>query len=113
MKQFLDQAIPLAKNQTDGILLIGNFLTIEEKLRKDLAADDLKGRLALDQLRVQLLVIEARFLNALEAGPAPIAKKTGMLKTTAAGIVIAGFLMLAFLLGRKIVQNLKQSTYQP
>ena len=33
MKQFLDQAIPLTENQTDGILLTKTFLTIEEKLR--------------------------------------------------------------------------------
>jgi hypothetical protein len=107
MKQFLDQAIPLSENQTDGILLTRSLLTIEEKLRKDLAADDLKGRLALDQLRAQLLTIEARFVKGLEAGTAPIAKKTGMLKTTAAGIAIAGFLMLALLLGRKLLRNLK------
>ena len=107
MKQFLDQAIPLSENQTDGILLTRTFLTIEEKLRKDLAADDLKGRLALDQLRAQLLTIEVRFVKSLEAGTARIAKKTGMLKTTAAGIAIAGFLMLALLLGRKLLRNLK------
>jgi hypothetical protein len=113
MKQFLDQAIPLVENQTDGILLVTAFLTIEEKLRKDLAANDLRGRLALDQLRSQLLTIEARFVKGLEAGTTLIAKKTSMLKTTAAGIAIGGFLMLAFLLGRKIVRNLKPSTHRP
>jgi hypothetical protein len=112
MKQFLDQAIPLSENQTDGILLTRTFLTIEEKLRKDLAADDLEGRLALDQLRTQLLTIEARFVKGLEAGTAPIAKKTGMLKTTAAGIAIAGFLMLALLLGRKLLRNLKPQAHK-
>ncbi len=112
MKQFLDQAIPLVENQTDGILLTRSFLTIEERLRKDLAADNLKGRLALDQLRVQLLAIEARFLKGLEAGAAPIPKKIGMLKTTAAGIAIAGFLMLVFLLGRKFLRNLKPQTHE-
>jgi hypothetical protein len=112
MKQFLDQAIPLFENQADGILLTRIFLTIEEKLRKDLAADDHKGRQSLDQLRAQLLTIETRFVKALEAGTAQIAKKTGMLKTTAAGIAIAGFLMLAFLLGRKLLRNLNPQTHQ-
>ncbi len=112
MKQFLDQAIPFAENQRDGILLTRTLLNVEEKLRKDLAADDLKGRLALDQLREQLLTIDARFFKGLEAGTAPVAKKTGMLKTTAAGIAIAGFLMLAFLLGRKLLRNLKPRTYR-
>ena len=107
MRKFLDEAIPLAENQTDGILLTRTFLTIEEKLRKDLVADDVKGRLFLDQLRSQLLTIEVRFVKGLEVGTPPIAKKTGMLKTTATGIAIAGFLMLAFLLGRRLLQNFK------
>ncbi len=111
MKQFLDQAIPIAEKQTDGILLTRTFLTIEEGLRKKIASDDLKGRQVLDQLRVQLLTIEARFVRGLEAA-APIAKKTGRLKTTAVGSAIAGFFMLAFLLGRKIVRNLKSRVHQ-
>lgn len=112
IKQFLDQAIPLAENQMDGILLTRTLLTIEEKLRKDLAADDLKGRLALDRLRSNLLTIEARFVKGLEASTSPVAKKTGMLKSTAAGISMTGFLVLAFLLGRKLLRNLKPRAHQ-
>jgi hypothetical protein len=106
-KTFLTEAVPMAEQELDGILLSKSLLTIEEKLRKNLAPGDIISRQALDQLRAQLLTIEARFAKGLEANIAPITKKTGMLKTTAAGIAITGFLMLAFLLGRKIVRNLK------
>ena len=107
MKQFLDQAIPLTENQFDGILLTKTLLTVEEKLRKPLLADDLKGRLVLDQLRSELLKIEARYVKGLEAGTAPIAKKTGMLKTTAGSLVIAEVLMLMYLIGRRLIGRLK------
>ena len=107
MKQFLDQAIPLTENQFDGILLTKTHLTVEEKLRKPLLADDLKGRLVLDQLRSELLKIEARYVKGLEAGTALITKKTGMLKTTAGSLVIAEVLMLMYLIGRRLIGRLK------
>ncbi len=102
----------MADQELDGILLSKSLLTIEEKLRKNLAPSDIKSRQALDQLRAQLLTIEARFTKGLEANIAPTTKKTGMLKTTAAGIAIAGFLMLAFLLGRKLLRTLKPSAHR-
>jgi hypothetical protein len=113
IRTFLTEAIPMANQELDGILLLKSLLTIEEKLRKNLAPSDIKSRQALDQLRAQLLTIEARFTKGLEASIAPTTKKTGMLKTTAAGIAIAGFLMLAFLLGRKIIRNFKLSAHRP
>jgi hypothetical protein len=108
MKQFLEQAIPLTENQTDGILLTKNFLSIEETLRKNLLADDLNGQLALDQLRSQLFTIEARFQKGLEARSAPTSKKkTRVQMATAGGFAIAGFLMLIYLLGGRLIGVLK------
>ncbi len=86
---------------------------MEEKLRKTLTSTDFNGRQVLDQLRAQLLTIEVRFTKGLEANITPTTKKTGMLKTTVAGIVIAGFLMLAFLLGLKIIRSFKPSADRP
>jgi hypothetical protein len=108
MKQFLVDALPLAEKEFDGISLSKSLLGIEDKLRKGLPAADVKNRQALDQLRSQLLTIEARFTNGLEANTAPVTKKTGMLKATAVGLAGIGFLMLVFLLGRKVLSNLKK-----
>jgi hypothetical protein len=108
MKQFLVEALPLAEAEFDGILLSKSLLSIEEKLRKGLPTADVKNRQALDQLRSQLLTIEARFTKGLEANTAPVTKKTGMLKATAGGLAGLGFLMLVFLLGRKMLSKLKK-----
>jgi hypothetical protein len=107
VKQFLEQAVPLVDSQTDGLLLTKSLLNIEAKLRSNLSAGDLIGQLVLDQLRSQLVATETRFFKGLETSTASTTKKIGMLKATAAGIAITGFAMLAFLLGRKIMRNLK------
>ena len=107
VKQFLEQAVPLVDSQTDGILLTKSFLNIEAKLRSNLSAGDLIGQFVLDQLRSQLVETESRFFKGLETSTVSTTKKIGMLKATAAGIAITGFAMLAFLLGRKIMRNLK------
>jgi hypothetical protein len=109
MKQFLVEALPLAEKEFDGILLSKSLLGIEDNLRKGLPTADIKNRQALDQLRSQLLTIEARFAKGLEANTAPVTKKTGMLKATAGGLAGLGFLMLVFLLGRKVLSKLKKA----
>ena len=108
MKQFLAEALPLAEAELDGILLSKSLLSIEAKLRKALPAADVKNRQALDQLRSQLLTIEARFTKGLEANTAPAIKKTGMIMAIAGGAMGAGFVLLIFLLGRKVLSNLKK-----
>jgi hypothetical protein len=57
------------------------------------------------------MAIESRFTKGLETNTPPNAKKTGRLKSIGSGVVIAGFLMLAFLLGRKLLRNLKPRTH--
>jgi hypothetical protein len=112
MAKFIALALPQIEAEPNGLLLVKSLLAVEQDLRKGLAPDDLKGYLALDQLRSQLLTIESRFTKGLEANTPPISKKMGPgpLQSIAGGAVITGFLMLAFLLGRKIFKNLKSTT---
>jgi len=109
MKQFLVEALPLAEAEFDGNLLSKSLLSIEDKLRKGLPAADVKNRQALDQLRSQILTIEARFTKGLEENTAPVTKKSGMLKATAGGLVGLEFLTLVILLGRKVFGSLKRT----
>ncbi len=110
MAKFIALASPQIEAEPNGLALVKSLLAIEQDLRKGLALDDLKGYLVLDQLRSQLLTIELRFTKGLEASTPPNAKKTDRLKSIGGGVVIAGFLMLAFLLGRKLLRNLKPRT---
>jgi hypothetical protein len=112
-KVFLDAAQPLASNRYDGFALIREFSQVEEQLRAKAPKHDVKALQNLDQIRAQFTSIELSFKNRLQVNTAPTAQKTGMLKTTATGIAIAGFLMLAYLLGRKLLGKLKLRPTSP
>ena len=96
-------------NHYDGLALIKEFLYVEEKFRAKTLKYDVKALQYLDQIRAQLINMELSFKNRLQVTTAPISYKAGMgmVKATAVGIVIAGFLMITFLLGRKLLLNLK------
>ena len=110
MEKFIALAAPQIEAELNGLTLVKSLLAIEQDLRKGLEPNDLKGYLALDQLRSQLQTIETRFTNGLQANAPSSPKNEGRLKSSAGGAAIAGFLMLAFLMGRKLLSNLKSST---
>lgn len=109
MKTFVDQAIPLAEQTYDGLILDEQLLEVEASMRAKLAKEDIMQQEALDQLRGQLLVVKARFTKGLEGNTAPTASKKGMIKTTAGGLAGAFFLMLFLLLGQKVWVSIKGS----
>ena len=106
-KRFLEDALPLMGNNTDGIALVRELLAIESKLRAQLTVGDVKAQQSLDGLRSQLLAIEARFTKGLEAKTAPTTQKTGMLKALVTGFAGALFLAFLFLLVRHFWSALK------
>ena len=109
IKNFLEEASPLAENTFDGIVLDDSLLAIEAKLRAKLSKEDIKQQEVLDQLRTQLLSVKSRFTKSLDANIAPTAIKEGMLKATAGGLASAFFLMLLVLLGQRVWANIKSS----
>ena len=110
-KVFLEGAAPLMVGRYDGIGMVKDFLAVEEKLRAKTPPGDIKALQNLDAIRAQFLNIEVSFRNRLLQNTAPTVGKSGsMLKNAAIGSLIAGFLMLAFLLGRKLHSNLKSPT---
>lgn len=112
IKQFLAEALPLAETEFDGILLSKALVNIEDRLRKGLSVSDVKNRQFLDQLQAEILTINIRFNKGLQVNAPPESKKTGMLKSTAVGLAVVGFLMVVFLLGRKVLGNLKNKVPQ-
>ena len=107
MKTFIEQANPLFDKTFDGLALNSELLALEAQLRAKLTKNDLKQQEVLDQLRSQLLVVQARFTKGLEANTAPTSTKKGMIKTTAGGLAGAFFLMLLVLLGQRVWLNVK------
>lgn len=107
MKTLIEQANPLFDKTFDGLALNSELLALEAQLRAKLTKNDLKQQEVLDQLRSQLMVVQARFTKGLEANTAPTSTKKGMIKTTAGGLAGAFFLMLLVLLGQRVWLNVK------
>ena len=106
-KVLLDRAAPLMVGRYDAIAIVKDVLAVEEKLRAQTAPGDIKAIQSLNLFRGQLLKIEKGSLNLLQKNFPTVDKSGGMLKNVAGGSLIAGFLMLAFLLGRKVLKTLK------
>ena len=114
IQTFLDDAIPLAENSFDGLVLGAELLKIEANLRAKLAKDDMNSREILDQLHSQLLQVQARFTKGLEANTAPTSSgKKGKIKSTVGGLAVAFFVMLLVLLGQKVWVRIKSGGIRP
>ena len=110
MKIFVDQAIPLAEKTYNGLVLDAQLLELEGVMRANLSKEDIKQQEALDQLRGQLLSVQARFTKGLEGNTAPTAIKRGMIKSTAGGLAGTFLLILLVLLGQRLWTNIKNGS---
>ena len=107
-KSFLDEALLKIETTFDGLVLDKELLAIESKLRDKVGKDDPKQQEILDQIRSQLLMIQARFTKGLEASTAPTSiGKKGLIKSIAGGLTGAFLLTLLVLLGQKVWSNVK------
>ncbi|APC05328.1 hypothetical protein AOC10_01680 [Polynucleobacter asymbioticus] len=102
LAQFLEQALPMAENSTDGESLIINLLNFESELRTKLSVEGIKSLNSLHGLRSELTSIQNQFKNGLEQNAPPGVNKPYMVKSIAIGIAAAFFLMLFLLLGRGV-----------
>ena len=108
IKTFLEEALPLVEKTFDGLALADELLTVEAKWRAKVGNGDSKQREILNELHAQLLLVQVRFTNGLEANIAPTSKKTGsMIKSAAGGLAAAFFLVLLVLIGQKVWLNIK------
>jgi hypothetical protein len=107
-KSFLDEALPKVEMTFDGLVLDKELLAIEGALRTKIGKDDPKQQEILDQIRSQLLMIQARFTKGLEANTAPTSSgKKGMLKSAIGGLAGGFFLVLLLLLGQRLWTSIK------
>ena len=106
VERFLVDAKASANQTFNGLNLIENLLAIEAKLRASIPTSDAVSIEILDQLRSQLLQIQARFAGGLE--PTPSIKSTGLVKAILAGSIPSFFLALFWLMGRESWLNAKR-----
>lgn len=109
LKDWLVQAEPLVAQGFNGLQINQNLLALEEKLRASIGQADPKSLAFLDSVRNSLLTNQARFKFGLLGSQTILVKKTGMIKSTAAGLAGAFFIMLLVLVGQRVWRNVKVS----
>lgn len=110
IRNFLDQAMPIAEETLDGLALEKKLLLIESAIREKMRKGDLVGEEVLDRLREQLMQISTRFTKGLEANTTPIANKGNLLKFLYVGFTSSFFLMLIFLIIKNSLVGIRITT---
>jgi hypothetical protein len=107
IKLWLERSGELIDKSYNGLELNTQLLALEAKFRGEIKSADPKAFTFMDDLRTSLLSYEARFRWGLVQDGTPTAKKPGMIKFTAGGLIAAFFLALLALLGQRVWSNIK------
>lgn len=110
LKRWLEGAAPIMKAGYDGLKINQELLSLESKIRSEIKADDPKAFAFVDSLRNTLLANETRFKYGLLEANTISAKKAGLIKYIAVGLVGSLFLMLMVLLGQRVWGSIKGSS---
>lgn len=107
LKRWLEGAAPIMRVGYDGLKINQELLSLESKIRSEIKVNDPKAFAFVDSLRNTLLANETRFKYGLVEAGTTSAKKAGLIKYIAVGLVGSLFLMLMALLGQRVWGNIK------
>jgi hypothetical protein len=110
IKLWLERSGELIDKSYNGLELNSQLLALEAKFRGEIKSADPKAFAFVDDVRTSLLSYEARFRWGLLQDGTPTAKKPGMIKFTAGGLIAALFLALLALLGQRVWLNIKSGS---
>ena len=110
IKLWLERSGELIDKSYNGLELNSQLLALEAKFRGEIKSADPKAFAFVDDVRTNLLSYEARFRWGLLQDGTPTAKKPGMIKFTAGGLIAALFLALLALLGQRVWLNIKSGS---
>lgn len=107
-EQFLSQVRPLLQETSDGLTLVNQLLVLNTAQLQKVEPNKLVPLEELQRVRTELLAIQNRFTNGLEASVAPTVHKNGIFKSVISGLATTFFIMLFFLLSKKLLAQYKK-----
>lgn len=107
LREFVVQATPLMVKESNGLKLADALLELEAAMRQQVNADDINAQQLLNEVRAEVVRIEARFTKGLEPGAAPYVSRPGPLMPVIGGLFGGAVLVLLLALGRKALHRLK------
>ena len=105
-KVFVDQTKPFLNETYDGLSLIKKMLLVSQEMQKNASGQSQGGFAEILKIRTELGGIENHYTQGLIKYTVPVTQKKGRLKSTVAGFAFGFFLMLVFVLARKVVAKL-------
>ena len=109
-KVFVEQTKPLLQESFDGLILIKKMLSAKQEIQKNTSNPNQGDFAEFIKIQNDLGGIENHFTQGLVKFTVPVTKKKGLLKSTAVGFAFGFFLMLVFVLTRKVVASLPEAS---
>lgn len=107
LHDFLLQAKPLIDKETNGLKLAADLLKIEANLRQKNNTTDINAQQLFNEIKADIVQVQARFTKGLESGLQPVILRSSPLPSMAGGLFGCALLITLYALGRKSLASLK------
>lgn len=107
LNEFVAQARPLLDKEANGLKLADGMLQIESEMRKAAKPDDIVTQQILNDIRAQVVQVQARFTKGLESGSAPYVSRPGPVLPAVGGLFGGAIAGLLYALSRRVLSKLK------
>lgn len=107
LKAFVSESLPLLENQSDGLVLADALLEIENRMRKELALNDVNGLQMLNNIQATLVGMRTGFSKGLDNNLSPMVTRTGPALPILAGLFAGAIFVIMFALGQKLYARIQ------
>ena len=105
---YVAQARTLLEKETNGLKLSDGLLQIETEMRKTANKDDVNAQQILNDIRAQIVQVQARFTKGLESGSASYVSRTRPVLPMIGGVIGGAFAGLVYALVFGLLKKLKR-----
>lgn len=107
LNEFVTQARSLLDKESNGLRLADGLLQIETEMRKAAKPEDIVTQQILNDIRAQVVQVQARFTKGLESGSAPYVSRPGPVLPAVGGLLGGAFAGLLYAMTRMVLAKLK------
>ena len=107
LREYVAQARPQLEKETNGLKLAEGLLQIESQMRKAADAGDMNTQQILNDIRAQVVQVQARFTKGLESGSAPYVSRPGPVLPAVGGLLGGAIAALLYAMMRMMLAKLK------
>lgn len=107
LRDYVAKARPQLEKETNGLKLADGLLQIDSQMRKVADVKDMNTLQTLNDIRAQVVQVQARFTKGLESGSSPYVTRPGPMLPAAGGFLGGAVVALLFVMARQLVLKRK------